>query len=368
MTLSLGKTNLRQVCGVLKLIYRCPEINRKALGEQLGVDRAMITHIYNYLVENKWIIEQNSPLKRLPLILNKDRLYSAGVELEPEYQVIVISNLRGEVVYKKYLHEKITDLVTFFYETVLSVIADSEYKVAGIAVAIPGIVNSTENKIIRSVPFNLKEEIQFPEEVDFLSERIPVYIENDVRCWGWGKVAFLQESKPFFVIKQHFITDENDEHKIARISGGGAFFTDFKPSAGGHGCAGELPFMFRLDDYKDMHVSEDERRDLMTNRESMEKFLKNCALTISYLSNVFDVSRVFIEGFENMDTAYLLGKVRKYLEEYRFYPDIQKTDIILEAPDLNRGAYGATGFVFEKLIVEPFDTNSIESRLFKKLI
>lgn len=366
MTLSLGKTNLRQVCGMLKLVYRNPGINRKQIGEFLNVDRAMITHIYNYLVENGWLLEQSSPLKRLPLVLNKDRIYTAGVELQPEYQVVVISNLRGEVVFEKLLHEKITDLLTFFYEKVLSVISESGVKIEGLGLAIPGIIDSASNRIIRSVPFGLEEIVQFPKEIDFHAEKTPVYIDNDVRCWGWGKVAFHQEDKPFFVIKQHFIDEEKNPGEIARISGGGAFFSNYKPNAGGHGCAGELPFIFRLEDFQSLHVREDERRVMKMNRDGMEKFLKNCALTVAYLSHVFDVNRVFMEGFEGMDKNFLLEKTREYLGEYRFYPDIQNTELFVEEEDIKRTAFGACGFAIEQLIVAPCESDAVESRLFQK--
>ena len=98
----------------------------------------------------------------------------------------------------------------------------------------------------------------------------------------------------------------------------------------------------------------------------MDKFLKNCALTVAYLSNVFDVNCVYMEGFEGMDKEFLLEKTRKYLKEYRFYPEIQNTELFLEEEDMKRTALGACGYVCEQLIVAPCESDAVESRLFQK--
>ena len=47
--MAFGKTKYWQICSILKLIYQKPGITRKELSNLLCVDKAMITHIINYL-------------------------------------------------------------------------------------------------------------------------------------------------------------------------------------------------------------------------------------------------------------------------------------------------------------------------------
>ena len=366
MKLSLGKTNHRQVCSMLKLIYRNPGINRKQLGEALCIDRAMVTHIYNYLVEQGWLIEQESAMKRLPLVLNYNKIIAAGVELQPEYQVLVISNLKGDILFEKKFRDTIKNPFDFIKNRVIPILEESKYAVFALGIAIPGIIISDENKILRSVPFELTSTITIDNTISVCGKDIPVFIDNDVRCWGWGKVSFDKENGPFLVMRQHFIENQEDSTQFSRIAGGSAFFQNSKPSTGAHGCAGELPGIFRLNDYKSLHVSEDCRKVMMTNREYMLKYLNNMALCISYFSNTFDVSKTFVSGFENIDVDYLQKKTMEYISEYQFYPELQNMDIIFCDNNPYEVALGACGFVFDTLIVKPCESESVVSLLFPK--
>ncbi|MCQ2572571.1 MAG: hypothetical protein MJ182_01620 [Treponema sp.] len=366
MKLSLGKTNHRQVCSMLKLIYRNPGINRKQVGESLCIDRAMVTHIYNYLVEQGWLIEQESSLKRLPLVLNHNRIYVAGVELQPEFQVIIVSNIKGEIVFEKQFHEKIMDCKEFCQTKMIPVLESCGYDIFACGLAIPGIVFSEENIVRRSVPFELQSEIVVPKTITINSKEIPLFVENDVRCWGWGRVAFNKETSPFFVFLQHFIDSADNPETFSRITGGSSFFSDAKPCVGSHGCAGEVPGIFRISDFQDMHVPEESRNRMKTNRIFMEKYLKNMAMCISYFSNAFDVNKVYIDGFENMDIDFLKDKIQEYGNQYRFYPELQDFDVVVCENDIRTTALGACGFVLERLIVKPCETESLESLIFPK--
>lgn len=366
MQLSLGKTNHRQVCTMLKLVYQNKNINRKVIGDTLAIDRAMVTHIYNYLVQQNWVLNQESTLKRLPLVLNENRIFAAGVEIQPEYQVLVISNLRGKVLFEKQFKEKVENFVSFIKNIIVPAVESSGYSVAGLGIGIPGIVVSSERKVLKSVPFNSREEVVFPECVTINGKEVPLFLDNDVRCWGWGRVAFEKETEPFFVFLQHFMDSPENPDLIQRISGGSSYFVNGKPCVGAHGCGGELPGIFRIEEFRSLHVGEDERENLKNNPEMKEKFLKNYALTVSYFSTVFDVKKIFLAGFENFDTDFLIGKIQKYSDGYRFYPEFQNQEIILEQDNVTKTAYGACGFVFEELIVRPCETEAIESRIFPK--
>ena len=162
MEISLGKTNYRQVCSMLRLIYQNPGINRKALVESLCIDRAMVTHIYNYLVSHGWLIEQESMQKRLPLVLNKDRIKACGVEIQPEFQVLTICNLSGEVLFEKEFDDTVYDVNAFLNSTLIPFLENIDIEIAGLGLAIPGICQKSENVILKSYPLNLSNRVELP--------------------------------------------------------------------------------------------------------------------------------------------------------------------------------------------------------------
>ena len=99
--MAIGKTKYWQICSILKLIYQNPGITRKELSNLLCIDKAMITHIVNYLTADEWLIKQNHFAKKIPLSLNENRLYVAGIEIQPEYQRLAVCNINGTILYTK---------------------------------------------------------------------------------------------------------------------------------------------------------------------------------------------------------------------------------------------------------------------------
>lgn len=366
MEISLGKTNHRQVCSMLKLIYQNPGINRKALVESLCIDRAMVTHIYNYLVSQGWLLEQESTQKRLPLLLNENRIYAAGVEIQPESQNLSVCNLSGKEVFQKSFEEPVTDIPSFLNDFIYPVLEKLDLEVAGIGLALPGICNKEDNKILKSFPFNISDPVTFPTEVTVKGKNIPLFVDNDVRCWGWGKIAFQKEKNSFFVFSQHFIDDKEDESRFSRITGGGAFFMDGKPVTGANGCAGEMPCVFRFDDFRNFFIPLEDRYNMKSKKETREEYLKSIGLTVSFISTILDFKKVFISGFENMPKPLLRTLIDRGFSQYRFYPELQNVEVVFEDDYQYTTAKGACGLVLEELIVRPCEKEELVSRLVER--
>lgn len=368
MGLSLGKTNYRQICQTLKLVYQYKNMTRSKISHTLDIDRAMVTHIYHYLLENGWIEEQPTNLKKIPLKLKEDRLFAAGLELQPEYQILTICNLGGKIVFSHEWNEEIKDISDFILTKVCTILETTDIKTAGIAVAVPGICDNEKSLILKSVPFDIENEIKIPEEICIKGESIPVFVENDVRCWSWGKVSFDKEYDNFISVIQHFIDDENDETKFARISGGSALFADGKPLTGAHGCAGELPNLFRLKEFRrsENFMPYEKRLGMRTNSKAAEQVLKNMAITISYISTVFDAKKIFLNEFATISNEHFKETIKSYLEQYEFYPDLQQVELVIEHSSKESTARGACGLVFEELFVRVCESETLESRLISK--
>ena len=377
MKLKLGKTNYRQICSILKIIYQHPGVTRKELGDELSIDRAMVTHILKYLITEGWLAEQNSAEKRLPLSLVANRLYVAGVEIQPEYQELVVCDIEGTVVFKKSSKKHVVDVTSYLNEDVLPALKKCPFTVAGLGVAVPGICDTDSGVIIRSVPFLQDQPVAIQNNIvikntarkpDGDEYDIPVFVENDVRCWGCGKVAFEKQYDDFLVVIHHFIDDPDNDKKYKRISNGAAYFSKGAPLSGDHGCAGELPGFFRVDELRKTgnYISYEKRLEMRCSQKIQEQFLKSMAITVGYLSTVMDVETVFISGLEKKALASYEQKVRNYMEQYHFYPDLQKTDVQCEKSSKTATALGACGLVLENLFVKSCEGEVPESRLIKQ--
>ncbi len=365
MGLSLGKTNYRQICQILKVVYQDKNMTRSRISSTLDIDRAMVTHIYHYLVKEGWVKEQPTNLKKLPLRLCENKLYAAGLEIQPEYQILSVCNIVGKIVFSHKWNEKISSVQDFITNKACPVLESSEYEVAGMAVAVPGICDTKSSTILRSVPFGIKESITLPSEITVKGKQIPLYVENDIRCWNWGKVSFDKEYDDFMTIIQHFIEDENDPMRFSRITGGISFFIKGRPLLGAHGCAGEMPVFFKLKELQKTgnYLTYDKRCEMRSNTEIAKQFLENAAITISYLSTVFDAKKIFITGFEAVLPEGYENTIKGFLSQYQFYPDLQQVEIIIEEAKPEVTSRGACCLVFEELFVNDCEAETLSSRL-----
>lgn len=363
--MNAGKTKTWQILTVLKLIYQHPGITRKELSLQLDTDRAMITHILNFLIEHKWIDKQNPHSKNQPLKLIKDRLYAAGVEVQPEYQVQVITNLEGDILFEKHTNYTITSIETYLAEIVYPWILQQKLPLSGLTIALPGIYNSKENELLRSNPFNLREPVVFPTSIP--GTDIPLFIDNDVRCWGWGKVAFQKQFEDFLVFLFIFIEDTMSSNTYKRISNGAAFFSNGKARTGAHGCSGELPGFFRIDEFRSTadYITYDQRLKMKTLPDVHSQWLSQTAATASYLATVFDSQKMYISGFSHIDRELFTQKIHLYLSQYQFYPGVQNTEVSWEPFKSSATAKGASGFVFENLFVLSLQNVLVKKSLLK---
>ncbi|HKL85580.1 MAG TPA: MarR family transcriptional regulator [Treponemataceae bacterium] len=363
--MNVGKTKAWQILSILKLIYQYPGITRKELSLHLDTDRAMITHILNYLIENEWIEKQDPYSKNLPLTLIKDRIFAAGIEIQPEYQVRVITNLEGEIIFEEYTTHTIISIECYLEEHVYPWITQQKIPLCGLTVALPGIYNSAENKLLRSQPFNLRDPVIFPRLIPCTD--IPLFIDNDVRCWGWGKVAFEKQFEDFLVLLFIFIEDNCSSDMYKRITNGAAFFSNGKARIGAHGCSGELPGFFRIDEYRSTssYIPYDKRLKMKSLPQVYSKWLNQTAATASYLATVFDSQKMYISGSTNIDSDLFTEKISSFLSQYQFYPEIQNIEVLWEPFKSSATAQGASGFVFENLFVLSLENGSANNSLLK---
>ena len=363
--MAIGKTKYWQICSILKLIYQNPGITRKELSNLLCIDKAMITHIVNYLTSDKWLIQQNHFAKKIPLSLNENRLYVAGIEIQPEYQRFVVCNIQGTVLYTKEWSFTRPEISDFLFGELTKAINECSYDIFALGLAIPGVCDNCNKRIIASNPFGIKIPRELPKTIG--EKKIPLFIENDTRCLGWNKVAFDKDFGNFLLVVYQCIENPQNKDEYTRISNGMSLFSKGNSWAGAHNCAGEIPDLFNIKEYVGEHnfVPYSEKLKMKNNPEIRSNVLRNIAIRSSYTSTLFDTEKlyIYISGLDAGDDYASL--LKSYMDKFHFYPTVQNTEIVTETLESFTVARGACGFVFENLFVHSCDRDVPQSLIIK---
>ena len=363
--MTFGKTKYWQICSILKLIYQNPGITRKELSCLLSIDKAMVTHIINYLTSDNWLIKKDPFAKQIPLHLNADRLYVAGVEIQPEYQHLVICNIQGAILFKKSWAFSQPEISDFINKELTETINKCAYDVFAVGLAIPGVCDTENNRIIASNPFKIEAPTELPKTIG--KKQIPIFIENDTRCLGWNKVSFEKDFGNFLLTVYQCIDNPENQDEYVRISNGVSFFSKGTSWAGAHNCAGEIPDLFSIKEYAagNNFIPYCEKLKMKNNPQTQANVLRNIAIISSYTSTLFDSEKlyIYISGM-NVDNNYT-EILEHYVNRFHFYPSVQNTEIITESLDSTLISKGACGFLFETLFVRPCDRDIPKSLLIK---
>lgn len=363
--MAIGKTKFWQICSILKLIYQQPGITRKELSTLLSVDKAMITHIINYLASDNWLIKKDPFAKRIPLYLNENRLYVAGVEIQPEYQRMAVCNIQGSVLFQKEWSIKSPEISDFLFKELAKTLDEIPYDIFAVGLAVPGVCDTENKLIVASNPFKITIPRELPKTIG--KKEIPLFVENDTRCLGWNKVAFEKKFGNFLLMTHQSIDNPENEDEFIRISSGLSFFSKGQSWVGAHNCAGEIPDLFSIKEYAagNNFIPYCEKLKMKNNPQTQLSVLKNIAIISSYTATLFDAEKlyIYISGLPVTDDYF--EQVKHYVERFHFYPAIQKTEIIVEKLDSISIAKGACGFVFENLFVRPCDRDLPQSLLIK---
>jgi len=348
-----GKVRTWQISSILRAAYKSPGLTRMDLSRSLAVDKAMVTHLIGQLTEAGWFEGSAASAKKVRLELVKDRLLAAGLEIQPERQRLVVCDLEGGLRLRKTWNRGLRDIGAFIEGTVARTLDSSGLLVAGVGVALPGICDRDSGTLIRSIPFGVEQPLRLPACCGGSSAS--VFVDNDARCCGWGLVAFKKEVEDFFLLYVDLIDDPEDKRSYKRIARGSALFLENRAYRGVHGCAGELPSFFKIDEYRSggSYIAYPDRLRMRSDPKTRRQFLKELAITTAYVASAIDVRKLYLGGSLEADIPDAAAEFGKYLEEYRLYPDLQRIEVLLAGTDSYSTARGAAGLAFETLFSEP---------------
>ena len=206
---------------VLREIWLKDGISRIEISKKLDLDKSTITKIANQLLSNNYIltttIGNTGPMggrKPVSLSIDKNKGCFLGIELQTEKCSALLVDLHGEIISEHtsiYKSDSIESVISSIGDINNSLIDIPELLAVGIGVS--GIVNNTTGTIIKSYPFNIKEEYDLGNKLDSLFS-CPVIIENDANCGCWGELVSNKNDRHSNML---YITGEL--HRKKRIDG-----------------------------------------------------------------------------------------------------------------------------------------------------
>ncbi|MBM7654976.1 glucokinase-like ROK family protein [Neobacillus cucumis] len=183
---------------VLDMVRENDPISRADIAQSTGLNKATVSSLINELLEEELVYESGageSSGGRRPVILYFKRAagFSIGIDIGVNYILIVLTNLKGEIVIEK--HEQIIDStysvvigqVKKMIRAIMNEMPYSKYGIVGFAVGVPGIVD--KEGIVVLAPnlgwknINLKEEL----EAEF---NVPVCVENEANAGAYAEKQF----------------------------------------------------------------------------------------------------------------------------------------------------------------------------------
>jgi predicted NBD/HSP70 family sugar kinase len=188
------------------LHFHGPE-SRNILARELGLQPSTVTYIVQGLIKEGMVQEADSPSKkaantlggsgRKPVEISLSPRYGCmiGLDLQVDYYVAVIYDLAGnklksdKLIYRK----KNPDFKLLLKETVEEIESSLDIPVLGLGLALPGIIDSGNNRVIDCWTHNLRDSdlsTWLGGEFSF-----PVIIENDANCAAFNHLKQMKFQK-----------------------------------------------------------------------------------------------------------------------------------------------------------------------------
>ena len=209
MTFTSNHSDLKQInrLAVINLVKTHPGISRADLAKRTGVNKSTIGKLVQELLDEHWLQEDHTPTLldgagRRPtgLTLNGNVLALLGAEIGVDYITVLACSITGETLFNStlpYLHGDMAASLDQLIELLAHawrIMDTMQHQVLGLGIAVPGLVNALDEKIIDLPNLNWHDVSM----ADALRERfaarkmpnIPVAIINDANAAALSEFVF----------------------------------------------------------------------------------------------------------------------------------------------------------------------------------
>ncbi len=352
---------------VLRLIALKKGISRVKIAQALKLDKSSVSGIVNRLLEQGIVHETTvgkSSIKggRRPVSLAIKGSYGVilGLELQAKFYRMVVLDLDGQVLASEFdsLELDRDNLVSTLLELVGRMrkrLAARQLPILGVGLGLSGVVDYHQGRILQSIPLEITQPLSLLDQIGEQLD-VPVFMDNDANCIGWGELAFHKPRllKDFIcVLLRQWQRDEIPDHSASVGVGLGLVFNG-KVFHGQGYSAGE----FRSLLWKQGHRGQFSLSDEHLESVNKDAFLFECmgrelARHLAFVVNTFNLSHVTLCGAFAQQFGDLAQWIRESIEQNWPYDDPVDCEILTSAMGEDAVAYGAAGMVLERIFEHP---------------
>lgn len=352
---------------VLRLIALNRGISRVEIAQNLQVDKSTITFIVNRLLKRNVVIETEAlqagvrgGRRPVALAINGDYGAVLGLEVQSQFYRLVGLDLHGEVIYTEndtvpLASDNLVTTVSRITKRVQSKLAKKGLPVLGIGLGVSGVVNYHQGVVYNSIPLDIDAPLPVLEHISEELD-VPIFVENDANCVGWGELAFHRPRllRDFLcVLLRRWRKREMPDH-YSTIGVGLGVVINGKVHHGQGYSAGEFRSIQWRNGNRGQFSMPDEHLESIHQDELLfRRFGNELAQHLAFLVNTFNLSHVtlsgaFAEGFEALG-----DQIETAIAENWPYDGPVDCEILTAAHGEDVVAYGAAGMVLERIFEHP---------------
>lgn len=214
MTKTVDAATMRQINKkyVVEMIYNQGPLSRIDISQLTGLNKATVSSLVDDLIANQYVNEIGYGVSsggRKPVILqfNAKAGYCIGLDLQITHIKTVLTDLSGEIVYKRirpvsrqdgaFVQKELEWILCEEIEHAAQQAPPSPHGLIGAGIALPGIVNFKTGSAFYLPNIELKEWGVSA----VLSQRFsfPIFVDNDGNCGAWAERRKRQSGDLVFI-------------------------------------------------------------------------------------------------------------------------------------------------------------------------
>lgn len=351
---------------ILRAIWLNPGISRIKAAEMLDLDRSTVTKIMQVILDRGLVVtagkntEQSGVGRRqINLQVNDDIGVVLGLEMQDSSYSAVVTALNGTVLHSfaglmLSSRENLVDNILGHIETARAFIRREGFRLLGIGIGLPGIVDPYSGVLVRSNSFQCKTPLSVRDELEKrCGERI--FIENDANCCCWGELAFKKENRDrnFLVVLGEFRNLSAFPDRYRGLAIGLGLVIRERVLHGDHFTAGEYRSICATKESGQFNIPFERFTALPDDKALLREVYQELTDNLALLVNCVDLTKIVFSGDLAMHRENLEELLRAAIE-YNWMYDLERKFIIDFSEHGGKSVcIGAAGLFVEKLFSIP---------------
>ncbi|MDR2028100.1 MAG: ROK family transcriptional regulator [Treponema sp.] len=342
---------------VTHTLWKTPGISRVEIARRLNLYRSTVSNIINILIRHGVVVEEREGAAamsggRRPICLELNRRFGCvlGLELRPSGYYCVLVDMAGKLIYTlsgllpDMSFDAMADAVLF---KVYGEVKQKGIPLLAVCMAVPGVIDAKNEKILESHPFALKDHRL--RQTFSRRYNIPVFIENDANCLAWLELSKNGDSgvKNFMCIN---LGSHQKIHQLGEWSkmgiGIGLALDGFVFPGNNHRAGEFLAPSWRGDTVGQTGLMAKSRKTPAADEAAFKELVAELFSSLISVVSVLDPGTIFLYG-ELVTRASLVNKIiQEEVPQFNVLLERMACDLVFTRDDDFAAATGAAMMYF----------------------